>query len=96
MSKSSPPSPLPSPSLTGAEGASEGLSSSLGLALSLATGFFSPSSPRLVTANTVPPTTSSAATVAPMIIAGLPLKGFLEPPPPTGGGVGAPGYCDCG
>ena len=66
----------------------------MGLASSLfsATGFLS-SSPPLVTANTVPPMTSSAATAAPMMTAGLPLKRFPEP----GGGVpGAPGYWGCG
>ena len=42
---------------------------------------------RRATANTVPPMTSSAATAAPMITAGLPLKGFLDRRP----GAGCPG-----
>ncbi len=89
FSGSSPPSPRPSPGLTGAE------APSLESSLCWATGFFLllPSSP-LVTAHTVPPTTSSAATAAPMIKAGLPLKGLPEPPP--GGVPGAPGYCGWG
>lgn len=89
FSSSVPPLPLPSPGLTGSSDAD---AFGLPLGLSLATGFF-PSSPPLVTAHTVPPTTSSPATAAAMTSPGLPLNGFFEPP---GGGVpGPPGYVGC-
>lgn len=86
-SVSSPPSPLPSPGLTGLPlDVAVALSSSLGPA----TGFLSPLSSPLVTANTSPPITSSAATAAPTTSAGRPLKG-LRPPGGVPGAPGAPG-----
>lgn len=90
-SVSSPPSPLPSPGLTGAP-----LDVALPSSLGPATGFLPPSSSPFVTANTVPPITSSAATAAPTTSAGRPLKG-LRPPGGVPGAPGAPGnWGGCG
>ena len=92
-SGSSPPSPLPSPGLTGAPPLEpEGFGSSLWPATD---GFLSSSSPPEVTAQTLPPMTSRAATAAAIARAGLPLNGLREPYPPGGGVPGAPGYCGC-